>query len=559
MTSNENDLGNNELVFLPLGGAGEIGMNLNLYGYGEPGKQRWVMVDLGITFNNGSIPGLDVIMPDPSFIEDRLEFLDGIVLTHAHEDHIGAVPYLWEELRVPLYATPFTATALRHKLREAGLLKEAEIVEVPLKGSFNVGPFDMELITLTHSIPEPNAIAIRTPAGTVLHTGDWKFDPDPVIGEVSDYEALNALGNAGVLAIVCDSTNVFEEGRSGSEGDILESLTELISKRKNRVAVSCFSSNVARIATIARAAEANGRSVVLSGRSLQRMVQSAKENGYLKGLPEFLTEDDAKHIPRENILIICTGSQGEPRASLYRMAFEEHPRMKLSSGDTVILSSRVIPGNEPGIAWMHNQLARRGLEVLTAKDHFVHVSGHPYKEELMQMYQAVRPEIAVPVHGEYRHLFAHGELAKTCQVKQTIVGENGTMTRLAPGPAEVIDHVSTGRLTLDGDRLVRVEDEYVRRRTRSLFNGSAVVTVVVDEEGTVMGEPQITTTGLLVDGEDDDLHKDTRDAVFAGVAKLKPKARMHDADVKEAIRVSVRRVFRQVDKRPVTDIHLVRI
>jgi ribonuclease J len=549
----------NELVFLPLGGAGEIGMNLNLYGYGPPGKQRWVMVDLGITFNNGSIPGLDVIMPDPSFIEDRREFLDGIVLTHAHEDHIGAVPYLWEELGAPLYATPFTATALRHKLKEAGLLDEAEIIEVPLKGRFNVGPFAMELITLTHSIPEPNAIAIRTPAGTILHTGDWKFDPDPVIGEVSDHDALKALGDDGVLAIVCDSTNVLEEGTSGSEGDLLSSITELISTCKNRVAVSCFSSNVARIETIAKAAQANGRSVVLSGRSLQRMVQSAKSNGYLQGLPEFLTEDDAKQVPRENLLIICTGSQGEPRASLYRMAFEEHPRMELSSGDTVILSSRVIPGNEPGIAWMHNQLARRGIKVLTAKDHFVHVSGHPCKEELLNMYQSVRPEIAIPVHGEYRHLFAHGELAKTCQVKQAIVGENGTMTRLAPGPAEVVDHVSTGRLTLDGDRLVRVEDEYVRRRTRSLFNGSVVVTVIVDEDGTIIGEPQFTTTGLLVDGESDELYEEARDAVFAGVSKLKAKSRLHDVEVKEAIRVAVRRVFRQVDKRPVTDIHLVRI
>jgi ribonuclease J len=559
MTADKNELGDNELVFLPLGGAGEIGMNLNLYGYGPKGNKRWIMVDLGITFNNGSIPGLDVIMPDPTFIEDRRDRLDGIILTHAHEDHIGAVPYLWEELGVPMYATPFTATALRHKLREAGLLKAAEIIEVPLKGSFSVGPFDLELITLTHSIPEPNAIAIRTPAGTVLHTGDWKFDPDPVIGEVTDHDALNALGDDGVLAIVCDSTNVLEEGTSGSEGDLLESITEIVSKCENRVAVSCFSSNVARIETIARAAQANGRSVVLSGRSLQRMVQSAKENGYLKGLPEFLTEDDAAHIPRENLLIICTGSQGENRASLYRMAFEEHPRMKLVAGDTVILSSRVIPGNEPGIAFMHNQLVRRGINVLTAKDHFVHVSGHPCKGEMLHMYQSIRPEISIPVHGEYRHLQAHAELARTCQVKTAIVGENGTMTRIAPGPAEIIDHVPVGRLAYDGDRLVRVEDEYVRRRTRSLYNGSVVVTVVVDKDGQVKGEPQITTTGLLVDGEDDDLFEDARDAVFAGVAKLKAQARKHDAEIKEGVRVSVRRVFRQVNKRPVTDIHVVRI
>ncbi len=559
MNLEKNVLGDNELVFLPLGGAGEIGMNLNLYGYGPKGDKRWIMVDLGITFNNGSIPGLDVIMPDPTFIEDRRDRLDGIILTHAHEDHIGAVPYLWEELGAPMYATPFTATALRHQLREAGLLKAAEIIEVPLKGKFSIGPFDLELITLTHSIPEPNAIAIRTPAGTVLHTGDWKFDPDPVIGEVTDHDALNALGDDGVLAIVCDSTNVLEEGTSGSEGDLSESITEIISKCENLIAVSCFSSNVARIETIARAAESNGRSVILSGRSLQRMVQSAKENGYLKGLPEFLAEDDARHIPRENILIICTGSQGENRASLYRMAFEEHPRMKLVMGDTVILSSRVIPGNETGIALMHNQLVRRGIRVLTAKNYFVHVSGHPCKREMLQMYQSIRPEISIPVHGEYRHLQAHAELARKCQVKTAIVGENGTMTRIAPGPAEIIDNVPVGRLAYDGDRLVRVDDEYVRRRTRSLYNGSVVVTVVVDNDGQVQGEPQITTTGLLVDGEDDDLFDDARDAVFAAVAKLKFQARKHDAEIKESVRASVRRVFRQVSTRPGTDIHVVRI
>ena len=551
-----------ELLFLPLGGAGEIGMNLNLYGYGPEGKESWIMVDLGITFGNGTVPGVDVILPDPEFIVERKKKLKALVLTHAHEDHIGAVPYLWDRLRCPIYATPFTVSILKNKLAEAKLLGEAEINVIPLNGSFSIGPFDLELITLTHSIPEPNGIAIRTPLGTVLHTGDWKFDPNPVLGEVSDEAALRRLGDEGVLAVICDSTNVFSPGTSGSEGDLLDGLVDVINTVEGRVVVTCFASNVARIETIARAAQQTGRSVVLSGRSLQRMVEAARENGYLQDTPKFLVEEDAKHLPRDNCLIICTGSQGEPRASLFRMAFEEHPRLKISSGDTVIFSARSIPGNEISIGRIQNQLIRRGMRVVTDRDAFIHVSGHPCRDELIQMYQHVKPQIAVPVHGELRHLSEHAALARTCQVAEAVINENGGIVRLAPGPAGVIDHVPSGRLTLEGGRVVPLGGELVRGRTRALLNGAAVLTIAVDMQGDIVAEPKITTEGLVEPGSDDAIQIErTALEIAVGTLNSLPMAdRRDDGAAAEAVRVAVRRFFRDTfGKRPVTTIHLVRI
>ncbi|HER26130.1 MAG TPA: ribonuclease J, partial [Rhodospirillales bacterium] len=422
-----------ELLFVPLGGAGEIGMNLNLYGYGPKDRQRWMMIDLGITFGNGTLPGVDVIMPDPTFIEQRLDQLEGLVLTHAHEDHLGAVAHLWPRLKCPVYATPFTARILGHKLREAGLEQRVPVTVVPLKGSFSVGPFDLELITLTHSIPEPNGIVIRTPLGTVLHTGDWKFDPNPVVGEVTDEAALNALGDEGTLAIVCDSTNVFTEGTSGSEGDLLDSLSQLIGSLSGRIVVTCFASNVARLETIAAAAAANDRDVVLAGRSLWRFQEAGREHGCLANTAAFLEEEAAGYLPREKTLIICTGSQGEPRAALSRIASGGHPRITLDPGDTVIFSSRQIPGNETSISSVQNQLVRGGINIMTEKDHFVHVSGHPARQELIRMYQHVKPKISIPVHGELRHMSEHARLATDCQVGATLVGENGSLMRIAPG------------------------------------------------------------------------------------------------------------------------------
>lgn len=548
-----------ELLFLPLGGAGEIGMNLNLYGFGPPGKPQWIMVDLGITFGDGTHPGVDVIMPDPRYIEEHKDQLLGIVLTHAHEDHLGAVPYLWERFGCPIYATPFTVSVLMRKLAEAGLQDIVPIVEIPLDGAFEIGPFNLDLITLTHSIPEPNAIAIRTPLGTVLHTGDWKLDPDPVVGADYDMPALRRLGDEGVRAIVCDSTNVFSEGTSGSEGDIYESLRELVAARTGRVVVTCFASNVARIDTISRVARACGREVVLAGRSFGRMIDAAKENGYLRDAPQFLDEEMAGHLPNDKLLVICTGSQGEPRAALSRIAADEHPRIYMGEGDTVIFSSRQIPGNEVSIGRLQNRLVRRGIEVITDKDHFVHVSGHPARDELVEMYQAIKPEVAIPVHGELRHLAEHARLARACQVKETVVNENGGMIRIAPGPAAVIEQVPSGRLALEGDRLVQLDGELVRGRARALFNGTATVTIVIDKKGELVADAQIATTGLL-EPDDFDFEDDALDVAEEAVEHLSKRARLNDDDVAEAVRIAVRRYFRATfNKSPVTKVHLVRV
>jgi len=548
-----------ELLFLPLGGAGEIGMNLNLYGFGKPGDVTWMMVDLGITFGDSTHPGVDVIMPDPAYIESHKEDLAGIVLTHAHEDHLGAVPYLWQRFECPIYATPFTVSIVQRKLAEVGLLDIVPIVEVPLNGTFEVGPFEIDLITLTHSIPEPNGMAIRTPLGTVLHTGDWKLDPDPVIGESYDMPALRRLGDDGVLAIVCDSTNVFTPGTSGSEGDIFESLKQVVEECEGRVVVTCFASNVARLDTISRVAQAVGREVVLAGRSFWRMIDAAKENGYLQDAPQYLDEEYFGDLPKDKVLLICTGSQGEPRAALSRVAADDHPRIYLSEGDTVIFSSRQIPGNEVSIGRLQNRLVRRGINLITDKDHFVHVSGHPAREELLEMYQAVKPQIAIPVHGEIRHMAEHAKLARSAQVQETVVTENGGMVRIAPGPASVIEQVPSGRLALEGARVVPLDGELVRGRARALFNGSATITVVVDKVGNVLGDPILTTNGLL-EPDDHDYEDDVLDAAENAVEHLNKKDRRKDDIVAEAVRLAVRRYFRSTfNKNAVTTVHLVRV
>ncbi len=547
-----------EFVFLPLGGAGEIGMNLNLYGLGPRGAETWMMVDLGVTFGDGTLPGVDVIMPDPTFIAERKDRLAGLVLTHAHEDHLGAVAYLWERLQCPVYATPFAVSILKRKLAEAGLERRVPVTTIPLGGKFKVGPFDLELITLTHSIPEPNAIAIRTSLGTVLHTGDWKFDPGPVVGPTSDEAALRRLGDEGVLAVVCDSTNVFTSGTSGSEADLLESLSSLIGASPGRVAVACFATNVARLETIATAAARQGRDVVLAGRALRRVVDAARENGYLADTPAFLVEEDAGYLPREKTLIICTGSQGEPRAALARIAAGDHPRVGLEPGDTVIFSSRAIPGNEISIARVQNQLVRRGVKLITWDDHLVHVSGHPARDELAHMYQLARPKIAVPVHGEIRHLQAHAALALDCQVPVAVVAENGAMVRLGPGEPGIVGHVPVGRLALEGNRVVPMDGELVRGRNRAIYNGSAVVTVVVDGDG-VVGDPQLALIGLL-DGDEGDIVAGIRDRMRAAVGAMARRLRGDDDAVKEEVRLAVRRAFRELlDKKPVTTVHLVRL
>jgi len=545
-----------ELFYLPLGGVGEIGMNLSLYGC----DGKWLMVDLGVSFGDDSMPMVDVVMADPAWIEERADKLVGLVLTHGHEDHLGAVQYLWKRLRCPVWATPFSASLLKVKLHETGLHTQVPINVVELGARFTVGPFEIEMISVTHSIPEPNTLAIRTKAGTVIHTGDWKFDPDPLLGLPTDFEALRRVGKEGVLALVGDSTNVFTRGHSGSESEVRASLIELLGRFDGRIAVSCFATNVARLESIAVAAEANERSVALVGRSLWRLDKAARENGYLADLPAFLTEHDAGYLPQDKVLYICTGSQGEPRAALARIAAGDHPHVRLGKGDVVIFSSRIIPGNEKEIYRLQNDLVRLGVEVVTDKDAFVHVSGHPAREEMEEMYRLTRPRIAIPVHGEARHLQEHARLAKSCGVAEALEIVNGTMLRLAPGPVEVVDHVPTGRLCVDGPRLVRLDSEILRNRRRMVFNGSAVVTVVLDKAGHLLGDPQLTALGLLDAGHEAEEHDAVVEAVRDAIEDLPHKTRRDDAVVRETARLAVRRSLRDSHgKKPITDVHLVRV
>lgn len=550
---------NDELLFLPLGGAGEIGMNLSLYGWGPPGRHRWLMIDCGIGFNSNTIPGVDILVPDPTFIVERREQLVGLVLTHAHEDHLGAVPYLWPALRCPVFATPFARAVLQRKIGEGTPASGLRPMPIPANGHLEVGPFALQVIGMTHSIPEAQAIVVRTPAGAILHTGDWKLDPDPVVGPTSDEAALQALGEKGIRALVCDSTNVFVPGNAGSEGSLAPSLRRLIAGCQQRVVVTCFASNVARLATIAAAAHANGRVVVMAGNALKRNYAAARECGYLGDLPPFLEEDFVAGLPRRQSLILCTGGQGEPRAALARIASGEYPRVTLEAGDTVIFSSRVIPGNELAIGRLYNTLLRLGVEVITDRQERIHVSGHPPRGDLERMYALVRPAVSVPVHGEYRHMLEHARFAQKLNVPETIVAENGTLVRLAPGPAQVIDHVPAGRLSLEGNRLVAVDGELVRSRTKAIYNGTVAATVVLERTCASVRQVQISCVGVVEQGEER-VVQEMREAVCRAVEVLPPDRYEDDESVAEVARQTVRRVARQtIDKRPLTQVHVVRV
>jgi ribonuclease J len=535
-----------ELVFLPLGGSGEIGMNFNAYGFGPPNNRQWIIVDCGVLFGReGSSPGVDLIMPDIRFLADQRENVLGIVATHAHEDHIGAIAHLWPSLRCPVYATPFTARLIMGKLDEAGLTSRLKVKEVPVGGKLTLGPFSMDFISITHSILEPNLLAIRTPLGVVAHTGDWKIDPDPMVGEATDTAALEALGDEGVLALVCDSTNALVPGSSGSEAKVRESLTALIGTLKGRVAVTGFASNVARLDTVARAAKAHGRRVALVGRSMQKMVAAARETGYLKDMPTVLDEAEVADLPAHKVLYLCTGSQGEPRAALARIAAGNHPNVSLSKGDAVIFSSRVIPGNEIAIAEIQNKLAANGIALLTAEDHFVHVSGHPCRDELAQMYRWIRPKLSVPVHGEMRHQVAHAALARELQVPQAIVPQNGQMFRLAPGRPELIDEVPSGRLHMDGRVLVAEGEGLAKDRRAMAFAGLLVVSLVVDSKGRIAAEPVVLGEGMP---------EAVEEAVLKAVEDTLAKNKRSDPDdLAENVRRAARRAAHDAwGKKPVT-------
>ena len=545
---------NEELLFLALGGAGEIGMNLNLYG--TAGK--WLMVDLGIGFADSTMAGVEVVMPDPEFIVERRHDLVGIVLTHAHEDHLGAVADLWPRLKAPVYATPFAASVLKRKLIDAGLRDQVPVTEIPLGGKFSLSPFELEMITMTHSILEPNAMAIRTKFGTIFHTGDWKIDPEPLLGDLTDEAMLKRIGDEGVLAMVCDSTNVFVEGQAGSESKVRVNVEKLVRGHSGRVAVSCFASNLARVESIALAAVAAGRHPVLSGRALTRMLESAQECGYLLDFPECVPEKQAGYLPRDKVLFICTGSQGEPRASMSKLAGGEHRDLVLEAGDTAIFSSRVIPGNEHSVGRLQNALIARGVKVITDREAEIHVSGHPARDELVRVYQWVRPRIALPVHGEVRHMIEHAELAKTCQVPETVVAPNGTLVRLAPGPAEIIDHVFSGRLARDGDTLIPLDGESLRERRKLLWNGAAAATLVVDRRGKPLAPPKVSLRGI--DDTEGEIQEAIEKALSEMLADLNTAERGDDRRMAEGARQAVRRVVRaHLGKKPLTDVHIVRI
>ena len=551
-----------ELVYLPLGGSDEVGMNFNLYGYGPKHARKWIIVDIGVTFGDPSTPGVDVIVPDSAFAESVARDIVGIVLTHAHEDHIGAIGWLWPRLRAPIYATPFTAFLVREKLRDAGL-PDVKITEVPLGGTIELGPFGVELITLTHSIPEPNGLAIRTPLGVVLHTGDWKLDPDPVLGERTDVERLRAIGDAGVLAMICDSTNVFVEGEAGSEQDVRAAMTDLIGTLKNRVAVTCFASNVARLDSVIRAAQAAGRRVCLVGRSMHRITAAARSVGLLQDVGEFVDEHDAKSFPADRILYACTGSQGEPRAALSRIASGSHPQVKLGEGDSVIFSARQIPGNEIAIGAVQNQLAERGVRIYTERDHpGIHVSGHPAREELRQMYQWIRPQIAIPTHGERRHLLEHVALAKEMQTPQALAPHNGDMIRLAPGRAAVIDEVQAGHLYVDAGMLTPANGEALRERRHAAHNGVVILSLALDAKGRLVGDMDIRSLGLPGDRETplEDALDDLAEAVEDALRRMDPGVRSDDVALEQSLNRTVKKASQRIwDRRPVVETVVLRV
>ena len=554
---------NDELVFLPLGGSNEIGMNFNLYGYGPPHDRKWIVVDLGVTFGDQTTPGVEVILPDPEFMEQNADRLLGIVLTHAHEDHIGAVAHLWPRFKAPIYATPFTAFILREKLREADLLDEAQITIVPLGGTIELGPFKLELITLTHSIPEPNGLAIRTPLGTILHTGDWKIDPDPLLGGPTDIDAIRKLGDEGVLAMVCDSTNVFVDGRAGSEADVRKALIPLIAGFKGKVAVACFASNVARMDSVIRAAEANGRRVCLVGRSMHRMASAAKSVGLMTDIKPFIEDSEAKRLPGNGVLYLCTGSQGEPRAALSRIAEGTHPHVNLGANDACVFSSRVIPGNDVPIRNLQNKLTERGVRLYTERDHpGIHVSGHPCRDELAQMYAWARPEIAVPTHGERRHLMEHAAFARDLQVPQQVTPRNGDMVRLAPGRAEIIDEVTAGRLYVDAGVVVSEHGEALRERRHAAYNGILAVSVVLDGRGKIVSGPQVRALGLPTESEEhlDEVLNDLADEAETALKRMKG----HDLEMDEAIEKAISRGVKKASqriwgRRPVVETTVLRV
>jgi ribonuclease J len=549
--------GEDEVVFAALGGLGEIGMNAYVYGLGVPQRREWLLVDLGITFPEGEFdPGVDVILPDIRFLEERRKQLKGILITHAHEDHIGAVLELWPRLQVPVYCTPFAAGMLRAKRAGYGGAEELEITEVEPDSRFSIGGFDVELITMAHSIPETSAVALRTPQGMIVHTADWKLDDEPVVGGSRTRERMPELGEEGVLALICDSTNAMRDGVSPSELDIAKSLANIVKSAEGRVAVTTFASNIARIKSIGSAAKAAGRKLIIAGRALHRNIQVAIDTGYLPEGFDFHDQQSFKDFRRNEVVCLLTGSQGEDRAALAKVAASEHRDVELTKGDTVVFSSRTIPGNERSVGSIQNALTRMGCEIVTDAEALVHVTGHPRRDELRQMYAWLKPQVMVPMHGEARHLKANALLAKECGVKSVVIADNGDIVRLGPGPAKIIDDAPTGRLFRDGNLLLASDDEPVRQRRKLAISGIVVAALVMDRHGEVLDDPIVVLDGIPERDDNGDSFEDIALDAIEGVISSLPRARRKDPkrfsdSIRSALRSEINAAW---GKRPIAKV-----
>ena len=552
--------GGQELVYCSLGGAGEIGMNLNLFGYGKPGEYKWIVVDIGVTFSDDNIPGIEVILPNPEFIANQKENLLGIVLTHAHEDHVGAIAHLWPMLECPIYATPFTAAIVREKFKELKINIGSHLKIIKLGGNVKLGAFDIDYVTLTHSILEPSGLAITTPEGVVLHTADWKIDDDPLIGEKTDVKKLTELGKKGVLAMVCDSTNIFNLGSSGSESLVRTGLLTVLEKMKNRIVITSFASNVARMETVFKVAEKIGRQVCLVGRSMNRIYQLARQCNYLQDIKVPIDVRDAKKIPKNKMVFLCTGSQGEQRAALARIANGTHPDLHLEKDDNVIFSSRIIPGNEKRLYKIFNDFSKSEINVLSEENSMIHVSGHPAREDLKKMYSWVKPKIVIPVHGEQRHMAEHINFAKEMGVKFPVKVSNGEIIRLAPGEPQVVDKVTWGRVYLDGKVLIDNDSHVLKERRNMAANGYMEITVLISKNGQIKNNPIITLKGIpLIQEDESEIEYDLEDVVMDTCKNFNLNNSKQEKNLIDTLKGNCRKLINDKSgKKPLVNINLVR-
>ena len=550
-----------EFIFCPLGGSGEIGMNMNLFAYGNPENRKWIIVDIGVTFADDTIPGIDLIYPDPGFIVDKKNDLLGLVLTHAHEDHIGAIAHIWPKLLCNIYATPFTSVLIQEKFKEKKIDIGNKLKIVELNGIVQLGPFKIEFVTLTHSILEPNGLSINTPAGIVLHTGDWKCDPNPLIGETINEKKLKQIGKQNVLAMICDSTNVFSPGRAGSELDVRNSLLKIMRTKKNRIIVTSFASNVARMESIFYCANKTGRHIALVGRSMHRIYKAARQCGYLNNLIKPVDPRDVKKTSRGKIIYLCTGSQGEPNGAMMRISNYIHPDVVIEQGDTVIFSSKIIPGNEKKLYKLHNQLVKNDIEVVSEENEFVHVSGHPNREDLKDMYSWVKPKSVIPVHGEHRHMIEHINFAKEMQVPYPVKVENGDIVQLYPGEKpQVIDKAPVGRMYVDGTVSVGEESQTIKDRKNLSYNGFLEITIIINNIGSVIKKPVITFRGIPNEGDIDSFVFDLEDKINSICKTFSLKNSNQERNLIEAIKTNCRKTVKEkTGKRPYTNVNLVRI